>query len=93
MESEDDEDQADEGSGSPEEWSSVVRELQGRLEDLQTCSELITKHGASLQRALGELEITVDPESAQGKSKIVGERATLFRIASNAMMNVSYMFI
>lgn len=89
MESEDDEDQAEEGSGSPEEWSGVVRELQGRLEDLQTCSELITKHGASLQRALGELETTVDPENAQGKSKIVGERATLFRIASNAMMNVS----
>ncbi|KAK5638430.1 hypothetical protein RI129_012725 [Pyrocoelia pectoralis] len=86
MESEEDE-EADEGSGSPEEWSGVVRELQARLEDLQTCSELISKHGASLQRALGDLEITVDTDLAQGKSKIVGERATLFRIASNAMIN------
>ncbi|KAF5286953.1 hypothetical protein FQR65_LT12412 [Abscondita terminalis] len=87
MESEEDEEQAEEGSGSPEEWSSVVRELQGRLEDLHTCSDLITKHGASLQRALSELESTVDVDSAQGKSKIVSEKATLFRIASNAMIN------
>ncbi|KAB0790728.1 hypothetical protein PPYR_15720 [Photinus pyralis] len=86
MESEEDE-EADEASGSPEEWSGVVRELQACLDDLQTCSELISKHGASLQRALGELESTVDPDLAQGKSKLVNERATLFRIASNAMIN------
>lgn len=89
MESEEEEEEVDEGSGSPEEWSNVIRELQAKLEDLHTCSDLITKHGAALQRALGELEINADAESAQGKSKAVQERATLFRIASNAMMNVS----
>ncbi|XP_017776763.1 PREDICTED: oxysterol-binding protein 1 isoform X2 [Nicrophorus vespilloides] len=87
MESEEDEEEQDAASGSPEEWSSIVRELQSRLEDLQTCSDLIGKHGAALQRALGELEMNVDQESAQGKSKAVSERATLFRIASNAMIN------
>ncbi|GJQ81348.1 Osbp [Trypoxylus dichotomus] len=87
MESEEEEEEVEEGSGSPEEWSNVVRELQAKLEDLRTCSELIAKHGGALQRALGELEINVDAESAQGKSKAVQERATLFRIASNAMMN------
>lgn len=89
MESEEEEDDAEEGSGSPEEWASVVRELQARLEDLQTCSDLIAKHGAALQRALGELENNADPDAVQGKSKAVNERATLFRIASNAMINVS----
>lgn len=88
MESEEDEEEVEEGSGSPEEWAGVVRELQARLEDLQTCSDLIAKHGGGLQRALGELENNPDPESAQGKSKAVSEKATLFRIASNAMINV-----
>lgn len=71
-----------------EEWSVVVRELQSRLEDLHTCSELITKHGGALQRALNELETNIDADTMQGKSKTVQERATLFRIASNAMINV-----
>lgn len=92
MESEEEEDDAEEGSGSPEEWANVVKELQSRLEDLQTCSELIGKHGAALQRSLSELENNAEPESVQGMSKAVKERATLFRIASNAMINVIKFF-
>lgn len=88
MESEEEDDEAEEGSGGPEEWASVVRDLQARLVDLQTCSDLIDRHGGALQRALGELESNAEPDSVQGKSKAVKERATLFRIASNAMINV-----
>lgn len=58
-----------------------------RLENLKTCYDLITKHGVALQRALTELETGDDLVS---KNKIVNERATLFRISSNAMINVSY---
>lgn len=93
MESEEDEEEVEDGSGSPEEWSSVMRELQTRLDYVKTCSNLITKHGAALQRELGELENIVDSESAQGKSKALGERSTLFRVASNAMMNVSKLLL
>lgn len=57
-----------------------------RLENLKTCYELITKHGVELRRALSELESNDDIAS---KNKIVSERATLFRISSNAMINVS----
>lgn len=57
-----------------------------RLENLKTCYDLITKHGIALQRALSELETGDDLAS---KNKIVNERATLFRISSNAMINVS----
>lgn len=86
MESEEeDEEDRQESATSSEELMTTVRQLQARLEDMQTCSELIAKHGAGLQRLLGELE---QPDDAQGKSKAVGERATLFRIASNAMINV-----
>lgn len=51
---------------------------------MKTCYDLITKHGAALQRALAELETGEDLVS---KNKIVNERATLFRISSNAMIN------
>lgn len=54
------------------------------MENLKTCYDLITKHGAALQRALSELE---SGEDLAGKNKIVNERATLFRISSNAMIN------
>ncbi|KAJ3618524.1 hypothetical protein MTP99_006502 [Tenebrio molitor] len=87
MESEDDEEEAEEGSGSPEEWSSVVRKLEAQLNDIQTCSDLIQKHWKSLVKPLSEIETNLDPDGVQTKSKEVGERATLFRISTNAMIN------
>ncbi|XP_018330016.1 oxysterol-binding protein 1-like isoform X3 [Agrilus planipennis] len=86
MESEEEEEQADENAGSPEEWSGVVRDLQNRLGDLQTCADLIGKHAAALQRSLTELETTSEPDNIMSMAKIVNERSTLFKIASNAMM-------
>lgn len=55
------------------------------MENLKTCYDLITKHGIALQRALNELEGSGDDLAS--KTKIVNERATLFRISSNAMIN------
>lgn len=51
---------------------------------MKTCYDLITKNGHSLQRVLAELESGDDLAS---KNKVVNERATLFRISSNAMIN------
>ncbi|XP_063926416.1 oxysterol-binding protein 1 isoform X2 [Zophobas morio] len=87
MESEEDEEEAEDGSGSPEEWSSVVRKLEAQLNDIQTCSDLIQKHWKSLVKPLTEMETNLDPDGVQSKSKEVGERATLFRISTNAMIN------
>lgn len=88
MESEEeDEEDRPESTNNSEELSICIRDLAAKLEDMQTCSELLAKHGSTLQRLLGELE---QPDDAQGKSKAISERATLFRIASNAMINVSY---
>ena len=72
------------------ELQNTLRTLGAKMEDLNTCNDLITKHGATLQKALGELE-ALDPGSHDLSSKIksVNERATLFRITSNAMINVS----
>lgn len=66
-----------------------LKTLSSKLEDLSTCNELIAKHGAALQRSLSELESLRLPADSGEKIKAVNERATLFRITSNAMINVS----
>ncbi|XP_058458562.1 oxysterol-binding protein 1 isoform X2 [Malaya genurostris] len=84
MESDEEEEDTAANTIPSEELNLVVRELSVRLENLKTCYDLITKHGAALQRALSELE---SGEDLASKTKIVSERATLFRISSNAMIN------
>ncbi|KAH8311753.1 hypothetical protein KR044_007897, partial [Drosophila immigrans] len=69
-----------------QEINAVMRDLSERLENMRTCYDLITKHGAALQRALNDLDIN-EEESMASRTKIVNERATLFRITSNAMIN------
>ena len=61
------------------------------MEDLQTCSDLIAKQCAALQRSLAEAEAVAadNPQEVMTKMKAVNERATLFRITSSAMVNVS----
>jgi len=71
-----------------DELQNVLRTLNSKLEDIRTCSDLIQKHGSSLQRALVELELTESAADAAAKMKPVNERATLFRITSSAMINV-----
>lgn len=70
-----------------QELQSMLKSLVMKLDDLRACQDLIIKHGAGLQRALTELEQIESPTEAVSKSKSVNERATLFRITSNAMIN------
>ncbi|KAL6114178.1 osbp2 [Pungitius sinensis] len=93
-------DQSDD-SGDEEPTSQSSRsELQGtlkilvsKLDDLSTCNDLIAKHGAALQRSLSELEGLKVPVEGGEKIKAVNERATLFRITSNAMINACRDFL
>ncbi|KAM9393214.1 oxysterol-binding protein 2 isoform 2-T2 [Pholidichthys leucotaenia] len=93
-------DQSDD-SGDEEPTSQSDRsELQGtlkilvsKLDDLSTCNDLIAKHGAALQRSLSELEGLRVPVEGGEKIKAVNERATLFRITSNAMINACRDFL
>ncbi|XP_071946282.1 oxysterol-binding protein 1-like isoform X1 [Antedon mediterranea] len=64
-----------------------MRSFSNKLEDLNTCNDLIVKHGAALQRALSDLESVHDSTELPTKIKAITERATLFRITSNAMIN------
>jgi len=98
----DEEDEADQDYTveiSKQELVNAIRAMASKLEDLQTCNDLIVKHGHALQRSVGDLEaVTVPAHSPEDKAsqkyrevgprvKILNERATLFKITSNAMIN------
>uniref|UniRef100_A0A669F474 Oxysterol-binding protein n=1 Tax=Oreochromis niloticus TaxID=8128 RepID=A0A669F474_ORENI len=68
-------------------FSSALRTLSNKVEDLSTCNDLISKHGSALQRSLAELDGLRLTGEAGDKIRQVTERATLFRITSNAMIN------
>ncbi|KAM3939069.1 oxysterol-binding protein 2 isoform 1-T1 [Leptodactylus fuscus] len=75
------------------ELHSSLKSLTSKLDDLSTCNDLIAKHGAALQRSLSELENLKLPAESSEKIKSVNERATLFRITSNAMINACRDFL
>uniref|UniRef100_A0A8C7Z296 Oxysterol-binding protein n=1 Tax=Oryzias sinensis TaxID=183150 RepID=A0A8C7Z296_9TELE len=75
------------------ELQSTLRTLNSKVEDLSTCNDLIVKHGSALQRSLSELEgLRVGADMGE-KIRQVTERATLFRITSNAMINACRDFL
>ncbi|KAL0965600.1 hypothetical protein UPYG_G00283410 [Umbra pygmaea] len=89
-------DSGDEGPGPQPDRAltqGALKTLASKLDDLSTCNELIGKHGAALQRSLSELEDLRSPSDGTDKLKTVNERATLFRITSNAMINVCRDFL
>ncbi|KAM9769989.1 oxysterol-binding protein 1-like isoform 1-T6 [Menidia menidia] len=75
------------------EIQSTLRTLTSKVEDLSTCNDLIVKHGSALQRSLSELEGLRAVGDMGEKVRQVTERATLFRITSNAMINACRDFL
>ncbi|XP_020502831.2 oxysterol-binding protein 1 isoform X4 [Labrus bergylta] len=75
------------------EVQSTLRTLNSKVEDLTTCNDLIVKHGSALQRSLTELEAVRVGGDMGEKIRQVTERATLFRITSNAMINACRDFL
>uniref|UniRef100_A0A8C9V1G4 Oxysterol-binding protein n=1 Tax=Scleropages formosus TaxID=113540 RepID=A0A8C9V1G4_SCLFO len=86
--------QSGQGSGTRNsEVQSTLRTLGSKVEDLSTCNDLIAKHGSALQRSLSELEGVRLGGDTGDKIRQVTERATLFRITSNAMINACRDFL
>ena len=81
-------DEEEEPQPDRNELQNTVKLLMSKLEDMKTCNDLIAKHGSALQRALSELESMEIVSDHGSKAKVVNERATMFRITSNAMINV-----
>ncbi|KAJ8043715.1 Oxysterol-binding protein 1 [Holothuria leucospilota] len=73
-------------------YQSSLRQLTSKLDDMNTCNDLIEKHFINLQRSLSELEKNPEQDTAE-RSKIISERATLFKITSNAMINACHDFL
>ena len=80
---------SDEEEPDKHDIQTTIKSLSSKLEDLNTCNDLIGKHGSALQRALTELEQVEGAPDVSSKIKVINERATMFRITSNAMINVS----
>lgn len=76
------------GESAKVEVMTVIKVFSQKMEDLQMCYDLISKHGGTLQKSLSELESLDSATDMTAKVKAINERATLFRIASNKMMNV-----
>lgn len=70
-----------------------MKALNMKIEDLRNCNDLIIKHGAALHRSLSELESIDSVADISAKIKALNERATLFRITSNAMIKVCNLVI
>jgi len=102
MESDEEDDMADQDYTveiSKQELVNAIRGMASKLEDLQTCNDLIVKHGHALQRSVSDLEAvtasspgsdkrnSANLENVGPRVKILNERATLFKITSNAMIN------
>jgi len=99
-------DEEDEGDAefaveiSKQELVNAIRGMAAKLENLQTCNDLIVKHGHALQRSVSELEAATGEKKGGGdvsgvspKMKNLNERATLFKITSNAMINACTEFM
>jgi hypothetical protein len=86
-------------------WKYVGRKSRPKLIRetwLQTCHDLIVRHGQALQRSLTDLEslnAAAAKETAKASTdtsaliKAVNERATIFKITSNALINASTEFL
>lgn len=72
-----------------QELNAAIADLSACLENLRTCNDLISKHGRALQSTLFDLE---NSDDLVNKTKLINERATIFRISSNAMINVRIIF-
>ncbi|XP_061907322.1 oxysterol-binding protein 2 isoform X1 [Entelurus aequoreus] len=91
--SDESEDEVPASKSNRNEIQGTLKILVSKLDDLSTCNDLIAKHGAALQRSLSELEGLKVPVEGGEKIKAVNERATLFRITSNAMINACRNFL
>jgi len=68
---------------------NTLRLMSAKTQDLLTCQELLAKHGTTLHTALIELEhqlVAAGDTGAHQRLKIINERATLFRITADAMI-------
>ncbi len=70
---------------------TMLKTLQTKLEDLNTCHDLVQKHSGALTKTLVELE-SIQTKTDENAVKQINERATLFKITLLAMINACQEF-
>src|SRR6218665_1450651 len=70
------------------EVNAAIRTLGMKLDNVHLCHDLVGKHGTALQKQLAELEHVLPGPEAVHLIRSINERANLFRITVNALINV-----
>lgn len=91
----------DDETDSDTEDEITIKTIGSKIDDLTTCNNLVNSHGGSLQKAISD-HVDRDPNKAAQSTldkhsqdpvaqnlRLINEKAQLFRITSNAMINVS----
>lgn len=71
------------------EVNAAIRALGMKLDNVHLCHDLVGKHGTALQKQLADLEHFHPGPEAAHLVRSINERANLFRITVNALINVS----
>lgn len=88
---------SDDDSDSDMDDEINIKAISTKLEDLTTCNNLVSSHGGSLQKAISDF--TDNPHHQRSKEtqephlKSINEKAQMFRITSNAMVNACADFL
>jgi len=97
---------SDDETDSDSEDEITIKSITSKLDDLTTCNSLVTNHGGALQKAISDLvdkdnqsvqlNVSLDQQEKSTKDqnlKLINEKAQLFRITSNAMINACSDFL
>lgn len=93
---------SEDDTDSESEDEITIKTISSKLDDLTTCNNLVNNHGGSLQKSISD-HVDKDPsrpdKSKDGKDgveqsmRLINEKAQLFRITSNAMINACADFL
>ncbi len=67
----------------------ALSHFENRISDLQHYQDTLRRKADELQRSINELEVATDPTDVAEKFAAVKDRATVYKVANMAMVNVS----
>ena len=95
-----DEEEYDNNAGDSSDNKNIdemIKSLTSKFNDVQTCTELLTRHYTALTKAIADTEPTIytaseKPQEVTAKIKALNERSALFRLTSGAVLRVIYLY-
>ncbi|KAK2720637.1 oxysterol-binding protein 1-like isoform X2 [Artemia franciscana] len=92
-----DEEEYDNNAGDSSDNKNIdemIKSLTSKFNDVQTCTELLTRHYTALTKAIADTEPTIStasekPQEVTAKIKALNERSALFRLTSGAVLRAA----